>query len=255
MKKITILLFAVFILSILTSCDDGNPPNEVHSPADAAGRVIGALAGSPSARLADEMGYASLFSEVDEMMNSLRSGAVDCVIMERLGAREAVDSTRGVRMLSEPLLEYDLRFAIARENNQLPEEIDKALAALSDNGTLNGLRGRYFSGRNYSYSSPPGIQTGTRDLVLAVSQASAPFSYINTDGEFAGLNVDVARAVCDYLGLELIIVSVEVANLIPEVMNGRVDIALGWLPDDLGDNLVNVSEPYADIAQVVIVRR
>jgi ABC-type amino acid transport substrate-binding protein len=54
--------------------------------------------------------------------------------------------------------------------------------------------------------------------------------------------------------VELRIVPQDVSELIPAVWFGRADLALGWLAEDVGD-YVDVSEPYASSAHVVIVRR
>jgi len=254
MKKTFIFALVVFMIALLSGCDDDTPPNEVHSPEDTAGRVIGALSGSPSARLAGELGVAHPYDYADEMISHLRSGVIDCVIMERMSAEEILESSSGIRILSESLLEYDFSFAVARENNQLLSAVDSALEALTENGVLVGLRGKYFAGRNYMYSPLGDFSDNTRFLTLAVSPDSAPFSFINADGEYDGFNIEVARAVCDYLEVELRIMSTEVARLIPAVQEGSAHLAVGWLPDDMGD-FVNVSETFADIAHVVLVRR
>ena len=250
--------FAGFLLVLLfifaaAGCSGGGPPNAVHSPEDVNGRIIGALSGSASALLAGELGVAHTFIDTDEMMDHLRIGTVDCVIMERVLAEETVVSVANVRVIGEPLLEYDLRFAVAKENNQLLMAVNEALVALSDNGTLGALRGKYFAGRNYTYTPSGEDNDSTRYLSLAVPNDSPPFSYIDSNGEHTGLDVEVARAVSDYLGVELRITEVDVSELVSAVWYGNTDLSMGWLPDDIGD-FVDVSDSYAASAHVVIVR-
>lgn len=256
MKKQIIYTFITItvLITLIAACGPSGPPNEVHSPRDVPGRTIGALNGSPSARLAEELGIAVTFFDIEDMLNHLRIGTIDCIIMERLVAEEIISGASGIRMLGEPLLEYDLRFAVAKENNQLLAAINDAIEALSNNGVLSGLRSRYFAGRNFRYVPPTDRPTRPGYLSLAVSPDAAPFSFIDEYGNFAGFDVEVAQAVADHLGVELRIFAHDVSDLVDAVWFGRTDLALGWLPDDVG-NFVNVSESYASSAHVVLVRR
>ena len=237
----------------LASCRSG-PPNEVNTLEDVSGRIIGALSGTPSARLAEELGTARSFYSGDELMFGLASGTIDCAVMESTMASELVSGSSGARILSETLTEYELRFAVPRENSQLLAVVNSALEALEGNGTLRNLRDKYLSGRNYTYVPPTGVESHQGELTLAVSLDSPPYSYIDTNGEYAGLDVEVAQAICDYLGVKLRVVEEEVSGLVTAVWYGRASLAAGWLPDDI-DEQVSISEPYASTAYVVVVRR
>lgn len=254
MKRIAALFLIGALALAPAACSEGPPPNMVNSPEDIVGKNIGVFGGSPSARLADELGAALAFYSGSEMTLSLTMGTIDCVLMESSNAAQLVADNAGIRILSEPLLEYELRFAVAKENAELKNEINSALAALSSNGTLDGLRDRYFGGKPYIYVPPEGVTPHPGTLTLAISHDDRPFSYIDTNGNYAGLNIQVAIAVCDYLGVDLSIAEFETGELITAVWYGKADIALGWLPGDVLDR-VNLSDPYADSSHVIIVRR
>jgi ABC-type amino acid transport substrate-binding protein len=257
MKTFTLLLLTTALMAalilMLVGCQSG-PPNTVLSTDDVAGRVIGALAGTPSERLASELGTAHAFTSGDELMTLLRAGTLDCVVMENSAAVELVARTPGVRILSGSLLEYDLRFAVARENTELLAAVNSALETLRQNGTLRGLSNKYFVGRSFTYSPPDGVVPRRGYLSLAVPPDSPPFSVMDADGEFSGLDIDVARAVCDVLGVELRIIEYDAWELVTAVWFGRADLALGWLPGE-DQELVDISEAYANAVHVVIVRR
>jgi len=228
--------------------------NQVNSPEDVAGKAIGALRGTPSERLADELGKPYTFASGDEMMAHLRAGTIDCAIMENSAAIELVAQSQGVRILSEPLIEYELHFAIAKENAELLLAVNSALEALRQNGTLGGLIGKYFAGKKYTYVPPEGVDVHPGSLSLAVAPDSPPFSYKNLGGEFFGLDIEVSRAVCDYLGVELQVIEYDAWELTNAVWFGMADLALGWLPSE-GEDLVGMSDAYANAVHVVIVRR
>ena len=252
-KSIALAALAVFVLLLMASCRN-TPPNLVNSPADVQGKFIGVLRGTPSERLADELGSTRVYNYGEEMMAHLRAGAVDCAVMENSAAVELVADSHGVRILSEPLVEHELHFAVAKENAELLVAVNSALAALRQNGTLNGLSSKYYAGKSYTYVPPEGVEAHPGSLSLAVPPDSPPFSYKNAEGEFLGLDVEVARAVCDFLGVELRVIEYDAWELVNAVQFGLADLALGWLPSE-GEDIVNISDTYADAVHVIVVRR
>ena len=254
MKKSALFVFTVLISLSLSGCRDRPPPNKVFTPEDVSGKVIGALYGSPSIVLAEELGTALEFQTSEELIDNLRAGTIDCAIMENSTAIEFISETSGFKILDTPLLEYDMRFAVARENAQLLRIIDSALVALQENGTIKGLLDQYLAGRRYTYTPPEDVAPHPGVLSLAISPDNPPFSYKNADGEYLGLDIDITRAVCDYLGVELEILEFDARELVTAVWYGWADLALGWLPIEGGET-VDVSEAYASSTQVVIVRR
>ena len=254
MNKTILFAIAVFATLALVGCRDERPPNEVNSIEDVPGRFIGAFAGTPSARLADELGTARVFFSGDELMYALSSGTVDCVIMESVNAEELVSEIPEVRILGDTLIEYELRFAVPRENAQLLEVVNSALSELEADGTLRNLRDKYFSGKSYVYVNTKEVEPRPGELTLAVAPDSPPYSYKDDEGNYTGLDVEVTRAVCDRLGVQLVISEVDAEELVTAVWFARAHLAAGWLPGDINDQ-VSVSEPYADTAHVVIVRK
>ena len=254
MKKTALHLLNIVLILVLVGCRDGRPPNEVNSLEDVEGRIIGALSGTPSARLVEELGVARTFYSSEELIFGLTTGSVDCAVLESVIASEFIAGTQGIRLLSDTLIEYELRFAVPRENAELLEVVNSALAALNSNGTLKSLRDKYFSGRSYTYVSPENVEQRSGNLTLAISPDSPPYAFKDADGEYTGLDVEVARAVCDYLGVELSIIEEDVRDLVTAVWFGRAELAAGWLPGDI-DEQVRVSDAYSDIAYVIAVRR
>lgn len=247
-KIITLLL-----LSSLLLCGCG-PQNTVNSPNDVTGKRIGGLAGTPSVRLASEYGTAIPYESTGQMMTDLRQGVVDCVVMESTTAAELVSKTRGVRILIDPLVKYDLCFAVPKENKRLLRAVDAALETLESNGVLRGLYNKYFGGRNYSYVSPEKEVPFETSLTIALPPDSPPFSYKDSEGRFVGMDVEVAIALGDILEVEIIPLEHDSWELATAVWHGRADLALGWHPAE-GEGIINESIPYAEVEQVIIVRR
>jgi len=256
MRKLIVLIINISLVSLLVLQLSGCSrfPNEINSPEDVEGRVIGGLAGTPSIRIADDLGMAISFDSSDEMMTALRGGMIDCAIMERTTAEELVSDTSGVRILQENLLEYELRFAVPMENRGLLNAVNKALDELDRDGTLRGIANKYFSRRNYTYIPPDETEREGGYLTIALPSDSPPFSFKDDEGRLIGMDIEVAIAVSDFLGVELRVLEYDAWELVNAVWHGRADLALGWHPGE-GEGLINTSEPYASAVHVVIVRR
>jgi len=248
------LYYPIVLLMVLLLVGCSRYPNLVHSPDDVEGKLIGGLEGTPSLRLAGEWGTARAFYSEEDMMNELRSGLIDCVIMERTTAQDLVSSTSGVRILPDPLVEYELSFAIPMENAALLKAIDEALEELGRNNTLRGLSNKYFSRGDFSYVTPDDTIARHGELTIALPPDSPPFSFRNDEGNFVGMDVEIAIIVSDFIGVELSVVPTDAWELVTAVYHGRADMALGWHPGE-GEGIVSVSIPYARAVHVIIVRR
>ena len=105
------------------------------------------------------------------------------------------------------------------------------------------------SGDNTSAS-----QEATKDtLVMATNAAFPPYEYYDGD-EMVGIDVEMAQAVADKLGMELQIEDMDFSSIITAVQSGKVDIGVAGMTVT-EDRLQNVdfSESYATGIQVVIV--
>jgi len=252
MRKLIALILLTLIFSLLQGCS--RFPNTVNTPEDAQGKRIGALEGTPSLRLANELGSAITFFSETDMMSELRGGTIDCVIMERTTAQELVSNTSGVRILPDPLLEYELRFAVPMENTALLDRVNLAVEELSRNGTLRSLTNKYFARGNFTYTPRDDDDERENYLTIALPPDSPPFSFRNAEDRFVGMDVEVAIAVGDILDVRMVVLPYDAWELVTAVWHGRADLALGWHPGE-GEGLVNTSEPYARATQVIIVRR
>lgn len=91
-------------------------------------------------------------------------------------------------------------------------------------------------------------------LVVVTNAAFPPFEYI-LDGKPAGVDIDVAQAIADDLGVELEVVDMNFDLLVEAVKTGKADLALAGMtirPDRLEH--VDFSNEYVKSAQYVIVK-
>lgn len=103
-----------------------------------------------------------------------------------------------------------------------------------------------------------GSEGGT--LVMATNAEFPPYEYHDSsttgpDGsDIVGIDVEIAAAIAEKMGKELVIEDVQFASIIPELLSGKADIgAAGMTVTE--DRLVNVdfSDTYATAVQSIIV--
>ena len=90
-------------------------------------------------------------------------------------------------------------------------------------------------------------------LVMATNAAFPPYEYVE-GGKFVGIDVEIAQAIADKLGMELKIVDVAFDSIIPGVQAGKYDMGMaGMTVTDERLQSVNFSTSYATGIQSIIV--
>ena len=90
-------------------------------------------------------------------------------------------------------------------------------------------------------------------LVMATNAAFPPYEYKEGDN-FAGIDIEIAQAIADKLGMTLEIKDVEFGSIVGGVQTGKFDMGIaGMTVTDERLESVNFSTSYATGIQVVIV--
>ena len=91
-------------------------------------------------------------------------------------------------------------------------------------------------------------------LVMATNAAFPPYEYVEGD-KFVGIDVEIATAIAEKLGMELQIEDVEFGSIIGGVVEGKYDMGMaGMTVTDERLKSVNFSSTYATGVQVIIVK-
>lgn len=91
-------------------------------------------------------------------------------------------------------------------------------------------------------------------LVVLTSSGFAPFEYLGSNNEVVGVDMDIAQAIADEIGVKLEIVDMDFDGIVMAIKNGKGDLgAAGMTADDERRQSVDFSINYVDAAQVIIV--
>ena len=91
-------------------------------------------------------------------------------------------------------------------------------------------------------------------LVMATNAAFPPYEYVEGD-KFVGIDIEIAQAIAEKLGMELKIEDVEFGSIIGGVVEGKYDMGMaGMTVTEERKQSVNFSDTYATGIQVIIVK-
>ena len=191
-------------------------------------------------------------------MQALKQGKIDCVIIDSEPAKAFVDKNDDLQILDEPFEEEEYAICISKENSDLKAEFNSALAELKADGTLESIVSNYIGDDTKGktpYKSPENVDRSKGKLVMATNAYFEPYEYYDGD-KVVGIDADIAQAICDKLGYELVIEDMEFDSIIAAVQSGKADFgAAGMTVTE--DRLKNIdfTDTYTTAKQVIITRK
>ncbi len=199
------------------------------------------------------------YSKGMEAVQALMQDKLDAVVIDNEPAKVFVEENEGLKILDTAYTEEDYAICIAKDNTELLEQFNTAIAELKEDGTLQQILDYYINGVEGAepYTSPEGI-TYDGKLVMATNAEFPPYEYHDSssgEDQIVGLDVDFARAICDKLGKELEVTDIAFDSIIPAVDSGKADFGAAGMTvtPDRAEN-VNFTDTYCTGIQVVIVK-
>ena len=106
-----------------------------------------------------------------------------------------------------------------------------------------------------STSKNDGLTIEKGKLIMSTNAEFPPYEMTTDDGSFAGIDIEIAQAIANKLGLELVIDDMGFDAAMQAVQNGQSDICMAGLTVD-NDRLkvMDFSVTYATGKQVIIVK-
>lgn len=259
MRMAAALLAGVMVLS-LSGC--GVKPNEVFSVEDMEGKSIGVQLGTTGdTYVTDQYGKdkktkVERYKKGADAVQSLKQGKIDCVVIDSEPAEAFVEDNKDLKILDTEYAEEDYAIAISKNNAELKEKINAALAELKEEGVLEQIIANYSGDTKGTcpYESAEDTERPNGKLVMATNAAFKPYEYYE-DGKIVGLDAEMAQAIADKLGMELEIVDMDFDAIINAVQSGKADIGVaGMTVTEERLKSIDFTDTYAKSKQVIIVR-
>lgn len=261
-KKTTALIMAFGVAASLMACGKTKAPNTVFAIDDLPGKTIGVQLGTTGDIFAsdyeEEGSVIERYNKGNDAVQALKQGKIDCVIIDSQPAQAFVEKNTELTILEEEFAIEEYAMCIAKDNTELKDAINTALSQLKSDGTLEAIIANYIGddtrGKN-PYVSPEGTDRSNGKLIMATNAAFEPYEYYEGE-KVVGIDVDMAQAVCDLLGYELVVEDMEFDSIINAVQSGKADIGVaGMTVTEDRLKSIDFTDSYTTSTQVIIVRK
>ncbi len=119
----------------------------VATPDDLAGKTIGVQIGTTGDIYAEDIENATIerYSKYFEAINALTQGKIDAVIVDREPGKVFVGENADLKMIDEEFTLEEYAIGVAKDNEQLLNDINASLKKLQDSGKIDEIINKYIS--------------------------------------------------------------------------------------------------------------
>lgn len=233
---------------------------------DLAGKTVGVQLGTTGDLLMseevgegeDKLGIAGVeqYNKAADAVQALLTNKIDAVCIDDQVAKNFVAANPDeLTTLDTAFAEESYAIAVSKDNPDLTEALNGAIAELKENGTLDAILDKYIAKVEGAegYVSPEGTEYPNGTLVMATNATFDPYEYIE-NGEIVGIDAEFAKALCDKLGYDLHIEDMEFDSIIAAVNSGKADFGMaGMTVTPERQEQIDFTDTYCTAAQSIIV--
>ena len=196
------------------------------------------------------------YNKAADAVQALLTNKIDAVCIDDQVAKNFVAANPDeLTMLDTAFAEESYAIAVSKDNPDLTEALNGAIAELKEDGTLDAILNKYIAKEEGAtgYVSPEGTEYPNGTLVMATNAAFDPYEYIE-NGEIVGIDAEFAKALCDKLGYDLEIEDMEFDSIIAAVVSGKADFGMaGMTVTPERQEQIDFTDTYCTAAQNIIV--
>ena len=232
---------------------------------DLNGKTVGVQLGTTGdLMMSEEVGKADglnlagveQYNKAADAVQALLTNKIDAVCIDDQVAKNFVAANPDeLTMLDTAYSEESYAIAVSKDNPELTEKLNGAIAELKEDGTLDAILNKYIAKEEGAtgYVSPEGTEYPNGTLVMATNAAFDPYEYIE-NGEIVGIDAEFAKALCDKLGYDLHIEDMEFDSIIAAVNSGKADFGMaGMTVTPERQEQIDFTDTYCTAAQNIIV--
>ena len=180
---------------------------------------------------------------------ALTMAAVSLTACQKSGESTA----KRAKVIDIDLTNEEYAFGVDKDQPELLEKVNAFIKEIKDNGKFDEICSHYFGD-----GEPVGVESAAYDaskdqLVVATNAAFEPFEYTIGD-KYAGIDMEIAGALAEYLGVELVVQNMDFDAVCLSVGQHKCDVAMAGLtvkPDR--EEYVTFSDSYYSASQQLIV--
>lgn len=267
MKKFLAVLTVIFILAFC-ACAFGAEEGKLKTTDQLKTERLAAQRGTVGQFIAEDLLgdnkslLLTTYEKYTDAVAALRQGKVRAIVMDEMPARRFLNEVDGLAIMENALSEENYAIGFRKGNKELVEAVNKALAEIKADGTLDKIFEKYYStflAGDASSIKPEdidfnkGAKSGT--LVVGTEAGFAPYE-LKVGTGFIGIDIEMCAAIAKKLDRELVIENMNFDALPMAVSTNKVDmICAGITVTEERKENMDFSENYVVGAkQVALVR-
>lgn len=224
----------------------------------------------------DDLNFGKELVKTDDMitvLTELTAGTADVGIMDSIMAGYYMSQDTNYAntlMIIENLTLAEEQYGIAarKEAASTTYQINKALVALKNNGKVAEIATKYGLtndlaidgtidvGADTSTDTDWATIKNTNQVIKIGYTVFAPIAYQDADNNFVGFDIDLAKAVGEYLGVSVQFVEINWETKEFELNSGNIDLIWNGLTiNDERKAAMSFSIPYLYNKQIAVIRK
>lgn len=185
-----------------------------------------------------------------DALRELSEGKHDAVVIQRLVAMRLIHEAglKNLRIIEKPITGFkqDFCFAVQEGDRDTLALLNEGLALVVADGTYRHLHAKWFAALELP---------SRRSIIIGGDHRYPPLEYLDENGQPAGYNVDLVRAIAMVMNLTIEIRLADWVETTQALRDGDIDIIQGMFYTPARDRVFDFSVPHAFNHYISVVRR
>lgn len=196
------------------------------------------------------------FSTNTDILAALDANKIEYgVLAEAQASRSIEENDYKYEYCDSALYSNHVCIALTKGNDELVSKLNQCIEELRNDGTIDALNDKWCIDSDYSPSDIPEVTDKDASVLrVAVDIASEPYSFLY-NGEITGFDCEVIKLIASKLNMRIEYQTMSFGSLIPSIVSGKSDIALGLVDTDERKKEVDFTVPYFNGDLVVVSKR
>ena len=254
--KIVCVLMAALAV-VLTGCGE---KEKITGLAQLEGKVFAVPTGTAADQLVMTKFPKAKFQYYNSVLDAclaVKSGKADVAAYDKPILKNIAAKNSGLGLLPEMITTDNYGFAVHPDKKELKIAMDEVIAELKKDGTYDAMLKRWLPDKGAPASMPSIALTGKKGtLRFGTSAVTEPFSFVDASQKIVGFDIELAMYIARKLDMQLEIVNMDFAGMIPALKAGKVDMigACITITDERARSVL-FSQPYYTGGIAALVRQ
>ncbi|MGZ0655496.1 transporter substrate-binding domain-containing protein [Coraliomargarita sp. W4R72] len=224
------------------------------APSDLKGKQVAVLQGNTAEEYLNRANLGANIvtrTSFETALRELSDGQHDAVVIQKLLALQLMQQVGLTNLVTvgPPLQDFtqSFCFAVRKGDAKLLAALNEGLSIVIADGTFRTLHSKWFPARE-------ALGHSKSRIIIGGDSDYPPYEYLDKNGQPAGFNVAITRAIARQMGLQIEIRLGSWNSIRKELGSGNIDLVQGMLYSVERDQEFSFSTPYAVIQHAIVVR-